>query len=96
MKNIYKFKSLDNASFNIYEKSYKNYSTNISGAKHSDNGDVLFCGGRIGDGEVMSDCVAYTPMTKVSIIDLELRTLIRNFTWNAYFYHKYLNNKPIF
>ena len=57
-------------SSNINQKSYRNCSTNILGAKHSDNGDVLFCGGRIGDGEVMSDCVAYTPMTKVLIIDL--------------------------
>ena len=37
----------------------------FSGAKHGDNGDVLLCGGRIGDGEVMSDCLAYTPRTKV-------------------------------
>ena len=57
-------------SSNIHATSYRIYSIDISGAKHSDNGDVLFCGGRIGDGEVMSDCVAYTPMTKVSIIDL--------------------------
>ena len=46
---------------------WNSYSTNILGPKHSDNGDVLLCGGRIGDGEVMSDCVAYTPKTKVSI-----------------------------
>ena len=39
--------------------------TILLGARHDDNGDVLLCGGRTGDGQVMSDCVAYTPRTKV-------------------------------
>ena len=38
---------------------------NTLGARHSDNGDVLLCGGRIGNGEVKADCAAYTPRTQV-------------------------------
>ena len=38
----------------------------VAGEKSKDNGMVVVCGGRNGDGQVVGDCVSYTPRTMVS------------------------------